>query len=164
LAKILSPQLLTSQNCRGTDLFWRDRSPNATVTVGLGNQIIPLLPQSQSSCQFCRIDATESALFPISSRTVPGLYISGALIWATKFQLTMNGATTSQLGSGKIAILSPAQLEVAQVTADSGVARTGTQYRLRLTPHQRDTGNHRAEGEWLRLDYGGWINSRKRAS
>jgi len=53
-------------------------------------------------------------------------------------------------------ILSPAQLQVAQVTADSGVARTGpsTDY-SRLTP-LRDAGyNHGWEGEWLRLDYGG---------
>jgi hypothetical protein len=63
---------------------------------------------------------------------------------------------------GKISILSPAKLEVAEVTADAGVARTGpsTDY-SRLTPLPKGT---RAsvtgrEGEWLRLDYGGWIKA-----
>jgi len=76
--------------------------------------------------------------------------------------LTMNGKTTTQPGSGKISILSPAKLEVAEVTADAGVARTGptTDY-SRLTPLPKGT---RAsvtgrEGEWLRLDYGGWIKA-----
>ena len=79
-----------------------------------------------------------------------------------QFQLTLNGKTITQPGSGKIEILSPAQLPVAEVTADSGVARTGpsTDY-SRLTPLPKGT---RAtvtgkEGEWLRLDYGAWINS-----
>jgi N-acetylmuramoyl-L-alanine amidase len=74
----------------------------------------------------------------------------------------MNGKTTTQPGSGKISILSPAKLEVAEVTADAGVARTGptTDY-SRLTPLPKGT---RAsvtgrEGEWVRLDYGGWIKA-----
>jgi N-acetylmuramoyl-L-alanine amidase len=74
----------------------------------------------------------------------------------------MDGKTTTQPGSGKISILSPAKLEVAEVTAEAGVARTGpsTDY-SRLTPLPKGT---RAtvsgrEGEWVRLDYGGWIKA-----
>jgi N-acetylmuramoyl-L-alanine amidase len=74
----------------------------------------------------------------------------------------MNGQTTTQSGSGKISILSPVKLEVAEVTAEAGVARTGpsTDY-SRLTPLPKGT---RAtvtgrEGEWVRLDYGAWIKA-----
>ena len=81
-----------------------------------------------------------------------------------QFQLTLNGKTITQLGKGKIQILSPTQLQVAEVTVDAGVARTGpsTDY-SRLTPLPKGT---RAtvtgfEDEWLRLDYGAWINSKE---
>jgi N-acetylmuramoyl-L-alanine amidase len=65
-----------------------------------------------------------------------------------------------------IEILDPDQITIAEVTADSGTARTGpsTTY-SRLTPlpkgtQARITGR---EGDWLRLDYGGgnqaWIRA-----
>lgn len=81
-----------------------------------------------------------------------------------EFELTLNGKTITQKGAGEIWILSPERLEVIEVTADAGVARTGasTDY-SRLTPLPKGT---RAavtgkEGEWLRLDYGGWIDSKE---
>jgi N-acetylmuramoyl-L-alanine amidase len=78
------------------------------------------------------------------------------------FELTMNDQTISQQGMGKISILSPADLEIAEVTADPGVARTGASTDFsRMTPLPKGT---RAtvigrEGEWLRLDYGAWIKA-----
>jgi N-acetylmuramoyl-L-alanine amidase len=78
------------------------------------------------------------------------------------FELTMNDRTVSQSGTGKISILSPADLEVAEVTADPGVARTGASTDFsRMTPLPKGT---RAtvigrEGEWIRLDYGAWIKA-----
>jgi N-acetylmuramoyl-L-alanine amidase len=78
------------------------------------------------------------------------------------FELTMNDKTISQPGTGKISILSPADLEVAEVTADPGVARTGASTDFsRMTPLPKGT---RAtvigrEGEWIRLDYGAWIKA-----
>ena len=79
-----------------------------------------------------------------------------------QFQLSLNGQTVTQQGKGKVEILSPASLAVIEVTADPGTARTGasTDY-SRLTPLPKGT---RAtvtgrEGEWLRLDYGGWIKA-----
>ncbi|MBD1886067.1 N-acetylmuramoyl-L-alanine amidase [Microcoleus vaginatus] len=78
------------------------------------------------------------------------------------FELTMNDRTISQQGTGKISILSPADLEVAEVTAEPGVARTGASTDFsRMTPLPKGT---RAtiigrEGEWLRLDYGAWIKA-----
>ncbi|NJR24944.1 MAG: N-acetylmuramoyl-L-alanine amidase [Richelia sp. CSU_2_1] len=78
------------------------------------------------------------------------------------FELTMNDRTISQQGTGGISILSPADLEVAEITADPGVARTGASTDFsRMTPLPKGT---RAtvigrEGEWLRLDYGAWIRA-----
>lgn len=158
--------------------------PNATVVVNLANQAIPLLPQSQN----IQLPPNSAALTQQNQRTeaITGQYQgctalpasfpslvygnninTGAVIANSiqpQFQLTVNGKTTTQLSPGKISILSTAQLEVAEVTADAGVARTGpsTDY-SRLTPLPKGT---RAsitakEGEWLRLDYGGWINGKE---
>lgn len=159
--------------------------PNAKVSVALANQIIPLLPQSE-----VQLPANSAALTgqyqPFQS--VAGQYqgcatlptagfgsliygnniITGTVIGSNtvqpKFQLTVNGKTTTQTGSGKISVLSPAKLEVAEVIADSGVARTGpsTDY-SRLTPLPKGTKATVTgrEGEWLRLDYGGWITSKE---
>ena len=68
----------------------------------------------------------------------------------------------SQEAPGKLVILDPTRLEVAEVTADQGTARTGASTDFsRLTPLPKGT---RAtvigrEGDWLRLSYGGWIRS-----
>ena len=78
------------------------------------------------------------------------------------FELTINNQTIGQQGTGKISILSPAELEVAEVTAEPGVARTGASTDFsRMTPLPKGT---RAtvtgrEGEWIRLDYGAWIKA-----
>ncbi|MEG4343391.1 N-acetylmuramoyl-L-alanine amidase [Microcoleus sp. A003_D6] len=78
------------------------------------------------------------------------------------FELTMNDRTISQQGTGKISILSPAELEIAEVTVEPGVARTGASTDFsRMTPLPKGT---RAtvigrEGEWIRLDYGAWIKA-----
>lgn len=143
--------------------------PNATVSVKLGNQTIPLSPQSQN----VQLPLNSAALIQQnqSSQSVAGQY-QGCAIFSQSpvnlgqphFQLTVNGKTITQLSSGNITILSPAQLNVAEVTAESGIARTGpsTDY-SRLTPLSKGTQATITgrEGEWLRLDYGGWINSKE---
>ncbi|QDL09069.1 N-acetylmuramoyl-L-alanine amidase [Brasilonema octagenarum UFV-E1] len=166
-------------------------APNATtVSVKLGNQTISLLPQPQQA----QLPANSAALTGQNQPSTqsnagkyqgcatvpqfnPSLYtnniVSAAIaenqtknidLGKPEFQLTLNGKTITQLGTGKISILSPAQLEVVEIIADSGVARTGpsTDY-SRLTPLPKGT---RAavtgrEGEWLRLDYGAWINGKE---
>lgn len=143
-------------------------SPKATVAVELGGQIIPLPPQSQN----IKLPANSAALTRRNHPTAQSatghyqgcatLSVAGVNLGQPKFQLTMNGATTSQMGSGKISVLSPVHLEVAEVTADQGVARTGpsTDY-SRLTPLPKGTQATVTgkQGKWLRLDYGGWIDS-----
>jgi N-acetylmuramoyl-L-alanine amidase len=152
--------------------------PNATVSVQLGNQTIPLLPQSQD----VDLPPNSAALTQSSQLTPPnpplprggaagggvGQYQGCATaeapanLGSPQFQLALNGKTITQAGSGKLSILSPAKLEVAEVISDAGVARTGPSSDYsRLTPLPKGT---RAtvtgrEGEWVRLDYGAWIKA-----
>ncbi len=141
--------------------------PKATVAVKLGNETIPLMPQSQD-VQLPPNSAVLTQTDQPTPRSLSGQYQgcakaeSPAGLGIPQFQLTMNGQTTTQQGSGNISILSPAKLEVAEVTSNAGVARTGpsTDY-SRLTPLPKGT---RAtitgrEGEWVRLDYGAWIKA-----
>ncbi|MBV9385216.1 MAG: N-acetylmuramoyl-L-alanine amidase [Chroococcidiopsidaceae cyanobacterium CP_BM_ER_R8_30] len=142
--------------------------PKSTVTVELGGQTIPLPPQEQN----IKLPANSAALTQRNqptSQSATGHYqgcatlsVAGVDLGQPRFQLTKNGDTTSQMGSGKIAVLSPVHLQVAEVTADQGVARTGpsTDY-SRLTPLPKGTQATVTgrQGKWLRLDYGGWIDS-----
>jgi N-acetylmuramoyl-L-alanine amidase len=179
--------------------------PNATVSVKLASQTIPLTPQRSQ----VQLPSNLSALTGLNQPTVNNsaskfegcttLSPFGSLIYGNNitdgpttiihgnniisseileisyrdttnldlgksvFQATLNGKTITQEG-GAIQILSPTALEVAEVTVDSGVARTGPSSDFsRLTPLPKGT---RAsvtgkEGDWLRLDYGGWINSKE---
>jgi N-acetylmuramoyl-L-alanine amidase len=168
--------------------------PNASVSVQLANQTVTLLPQPQQAQLPTNLAALTGQNQPHGQSSVGKyegcttlqqpdtnsfslIYgnniISGAVVpdsskevdlGQPQFQLTLNGKTITQPGNGKVKILSRAELPVAEVTVDAGVARTGpnTDY-SRLTPLPKGT---RAavtgkEGEWLRLDYGAWINSQE---
>jgi N-acetylmuramoyl-L-alanine amidase len=138
---------------------------NANVTVKLAGQLVPLTPQAQqielpdnSAVLTAKNEPTAIAAsrYQGCAQTV----LLGDL-GKPEFFLTVDGKSISQTSPGSIRILSPTQLEVAEVTVDSGAARTGpsTDY-SRLTPLPKGT---RAtvtgmEGDWVRLDYGGWIN------
>ena len=144
-------------------------TPNAELKVKLGEQTINLLPQPQQislpSNYAIYIDKNQ----PITE-IIPGKYQGctklGTLPEGKKpeYQLTFNGETVTQVSAGKIQTLSPAQLPVIEVIANAGVARSGasTTY-SRLTPLPQGvrasvTGK---QGDWLRLDYGGWIHSQE---
>lgn len=147
----------------------RNAQPHANVSVKLPNQTVPLtrqpqqaqLPENSAALTGQNQPSAESSISKYEGCTIVG---TSANLGQPQFELTLDGKTMTQPGNGKITILSPAQLEVVEVTADSGVARTGpsTDY-SRLTPLPKGT---RAEvtgreGEWLRLDYGAWINSKE---
>ncbi|PSB21245.1 N-acetylmuramoyl-L-alanine amidase [Phormidesmis priestleyi ULC007] len=140
---------------------------NAMVSVKLADQIIPLQRQT-AIVTLPENSGVLTGLTQPSSANGSGQYAGCVKADATgelgqpQYLLNVNGASLAQAAPGKVYILAPAQLEVAEVRADQGVARTGasTDY-SRLTPLPKGT---RAtvtgqEGEWLRLDYGGWIKS-----
>ncbi len=140
---------------------------NATVSASLGKQTISLTPQSSIELPPNSAVLTDQT-DPVSSGTngsateYAGCTTSdrvGALD-APRFTLRAEGKTVTATALGQVSILSPTSLEVAEVTSPHGVARVGpsTDY-SRITPLPAGT---RAavtgrEGEWLRLDYGGWI-------
>ena len=140
---------------------------NAMVSVKLANQIIPLQRQT-AIVTLPENSGVLTGLTQPSSAKNSGQYAgcvkadAAGELGRPEYLLNVKGASLAQAAPGKIRILTPAQLEVAEVMANQGVARTGasTDY-SRLTPLPKGT---RAtvtgrEGEWLRLDYGGWIKS-----
>ena len=142
-------------------------TPNANAIVQLGNVNIPLLPQIQHVQLPSHIVALTGQNQPkirdnftkyqgCTTLDSPGNF------GKPLFKLTQAGQTLTQEGVGRVQILSPKQVEVAEITANMGVTRTGpnTSY-SRLTPLPQGTQAviSGKEGKWLRLDYGAWINS-----
>ena len=146
--------------------------PDATVSVTLGSQIIDLIPQSQSVSLPPNYAALTFDNQPTMGDITPGAtvyqgctnFTVPGLLGTPSYQLEVAGETVLQNAAGAIEILSPNTVQVVEVTADSGTARTGpsTTY-SRLTPlppgtRARVTGR---EGEWWRMDYGAWIRDTK---
>ena len=142
--------------------------PQATVSVNLVNQNIALLPQPSQA----QLPPNSSVLTGLNQPNLSSLtkyqgcttVANAADLGKPQFNLQINDQRITQTGLGKIEILSPTQLPVAEIASESGVTRTGssTDY-SRLTPLPKGTmatvtGK---DGEWLRLDYGAWINSKE---
>ena len=147
---------------------------NATVSVKLAGATIPLKARSQVELpdnksvllgENSPIKKGGSEQYQGCAKTPADSSLENSKkvdLGVPLFELTINNQTISQQGTGKISILSPAELEVAEVTAEPGVARTGASTDFsRMTPLPKGT---RAtvtgrEGEWIRLDYGAWIKA-----
>ncbi|MCY7368055.1 MAG: N-acetylmuramoyl-L-alanine amidase, partial [Chamaesiphon sp.] len=76
--------------------------------------------------------------------------------------------TVAQTAPGKVQILSPLNLDIAEVNVEGGITRTGASSDFsRLTPLPKGTraaitarqmgDNNGKQANWVRLDYGGWI-------
>ncbi|PSB08154.1 N-acetylmuramoyl-L-alanine amidase [filamentous cyanobacterium CCP1] len=141
--------------------------PNADVSVLLDNQTIPLFPQFNAAQLPPNSAVLTSQNEPIAPSTATNYQGCTAVsqvgnLGTPEFQLSLDGQTIQQAGSGQVQILAPANVQVIEVTADSGTARTGPSTdHSRLTPLPKGT---RAaitgrEGDWLRLDYGAWIRA-----
>ncbi len=147
---------------------------NATVNVKLANQTIPLMPQAAKVILPPNSAALVAQNLPnsVTTQNIPrssnyqgcAMAESPAELGRPEFQLTINGKTISEIGQGNIRILSPTQLEIAEVIVDAGIARTGPSTdHSRLTPLPKGTQASITgrEGDWVRLDYGGWINQQE---
>jgi N-acetylmuramoyl-L-alanine amidase len=156
----------------GTPLcFSAVAAPNSIVSVKLGSQTISLLPQPPQTMLPGSLDVFTGRSQPIPLAGITkyegctvGVAEQDRELGKPVFQLTQNGQTMTEMGTGKITVLSPSQLQVAEVTAAAGVARTGSSTdHSRLTPLPKSTqaGIVGRSGEWLQLDYGGWINSKE---
>ena len=144
---------------------------NGAVSVHLGGQLrgqtIPLQPLPETVALPPNSAVLTQQNQPYSE--IPAIRHEGCTLasipgnWGTpEFELVLEGETLVQPGAGQVEILSPTQFQIAEVTVESGIARTGpsTDY-SRLTPLPKGvraaiTGR---EGDWLRLDYGAWIRA-----
>jgi N-acetylmuramoyl-L-alanine amidase len=135
----------------------------ASVSATIGPQTIPLTPQTAIALPENNAVLTGNA--QVAGAT-PSPYM-GCLQFerpigpqTVNYTMTASSETKTVIAPGKITILNPVKPEVVAVSVDAGVARTGASTDFsRLSPLPKGT---RAsvtgqEGEWLRLDYGGWI-------
>ncbi|MGC1308611.1 MAG: N-acetylmuramoyl-L-alanine amidase [Phormidesmis sp.] len=140
-------------------------TPNAQVSAQLGSQKITLTPQTSvdlppnSAVLTSQTAPVELSATEYAGCTIP---IEPGNLGTPTLTLQAQGETVTAAAPGQVSILSPTNFQVAEVTAEQGVARTGpsTNY-SRITPLPAGT---RAaitgrDGEWLRLDYGGWIKA-----
>ena len=138
--------------------------PNATVTVTLGTQTIPLLPENtiQLPPNNAVLTDQNQPQGGISTYSGCDTFTQIGNLGYPLFELNLQGKTITEEGKGKVEIIPPNPLTVVEVTATQGVARTGpsTNY-SRLTPllQRTQASVTGVEGEWLRLDYGGWIKT-----
>jgi N-acetylmuramoyl-L-alanine amidase len=140
---------------------------NAQVTVNIANQSLSLSPNNYMANL-----PENSAVLTGNNQTVTNsnnTNYSGCTSFSNLvnlgkaiYTITLNGQTIKQESKGTIEITNPNKLTVVEVISNTGVARTGpsTNY-SRLTPLPQGTiatvtGR---EGDWLRLDYGGWIKA-----
>ena len=140
--------------------------PNASVSVNLGFKTIPLLPQTQTvqlpPNSAIYTDRTQPTTSQISRYEGCTAISEAKNLGSPLYQLSLRGKTVTKESPAAIEILSPTELEVIEVTSEAGITRTGpsTNY-SRLTPLPKGTvaAVTGKEGEWLRLDYGAWINA-----
>ncbi|MGF1521935.1 MAG: N-acetylmuramoyl-L-alanine amidase [Leptolyngbyaceae cyanobacterium] len=154
--------------------------PDAEISVAWGGQQIPVAPLSNavtlppnSAVLTDQNEPLPMAATPYEGCTVvPAIGQLGQPIYTVKLEeqvlpaagdsAVSQTATFSEVAPGLIERTVTTPFQIAEVVVESGVARTGpsTHY-SRITPLPRGT---RAaltgtEGEWLRLDYGGWIRA-----
>lgn len=139
----------------------------AQITATLGNRSFTLEPQPAAVTLPANAAVLTNQTDPLTAEgPIPyqSCFTAGspAELGHPTYHFTQGAETVTATAPGTITILAPEPLTVAEVTAAAGVARTGpsTDY-SRLTPLPQGT---RAVvtgrmGDWLRLDYGGWIRA-----
>ena len=141
---------------------------SATVTAALAGQTYTLLPQTRPALppnSAVLIDQTRPA-----DPAAPGpttyehcfVAETPGLLGQPTYTLRQGGDTITAPASGSLSVLNPSMVEVVAVTVPAGVARTGPSTdHSRLTPLPQGTRARitARQGDWLRLDYGGWIRA-----
>ena len=168
-ANLLTPATNISRLPQELICFTAIAPVDASTSVTIANKTIPLTPALKAS----NLPPNSAVLIaqnqPQQQNNLSGEKVSGCTNFdrqlsnlSTTFTMNHNGQTLTRESKGKITILDPQNLTVVEVTSEQGVARTGpSTNHSRLTPLPKGT---RAavtgtEGEWLRLDYGGWIKA-----
>ncbi len=142
-------------------------TPNAQVVTRIADREIPLLPRRRN----IQLPPNSSVLTGNNEASAesPSGYFRGCATFETpsqlgqpEYEMRLGDRIVKQKAQGSVEILSPKKLQLAEVTTTAD-ARTGASTDFsRLTPLPQGvkalvTGK---QGEWLRLDYGGWVRER----
>lgn len=142
-------------------------TPNATVIARIGDREIPLLPRRRN----IQLPPNNSVLIGNNEASAesPSGYFRGCTTFETasqlgqpEYEMRLGDRIVKQKAQGTVEILSSKKLQIAEVTAVAD-ARTGASTDFsRITPLPQGvkaivTGK---QGEWFRLDYGGWVRQR----
>lgn len=141
--------------------------PQAQVSVSLGDTTIPLMAEDNAALLPPNYAVLTERNHPIPvTRAQPyrgcRRFERPGNLGRPQFRLSQQGQTVTADGPGTVEIATHPPFPVAEVTVPAGVARTGPgTNHSRITPLPQGT---RAavtgqEGDWLRLDYGGWIRA-----
>jgi N-acetylmuramoyl-L-alanine amidase len=138
--------------------------PLSQVSVLLAGHRLPLKPVTAAKLPDNAAALTNSNQ-PMTA--TPGLFqgchrfAKPGNLGQPKYRLSLDGKTLEQAAKGTVEVLNPDQLSSVVVNRpQGGVARTGpSSDHTRLTPLPMGTQAQvtAREGDWLRLDYGGWI-------
>jgi N-acetylmuramoyl-L-alanine amidase len=140
-------------------------TPNAKVLMRIGDREIPLLPRRRN----IQLPPNSSVLTGNNQAIAesPSGYFRGCTSFETaaqlgqpQYEVRLGDRIIKEKAIGKVEILSPKNLQVAEVIAVNADARTGASTDFsRLTPLPKGTKAviTGKQGDWLRLDYGGWV-------
>jgi N-acetylmuramoyl-L-alanine amidase len=142
--------------------------PNGKVSVSLDDKIIPLTATPQTADLPPNNAILNAQNQPIEAQIGKyqgcGSFTTIGNLGNPIFRLSLDGKEVSQTSPNTVEILDRDRLEVVEIIADTGVARTGASTdNSRLTPLPKGTKATVTgkEGEWLRLDYGGWLKQKE---
>ncbi|RZM77121.1 N-acetylmuramoyl-L-alanine amidase [Leptolyngbya iicbica] len=143
---------------------------DADIAVNWADQVIPLAPPPTAVTLPPNYAVLTSQNEPVPLAATP--YEGCTTLPATgeigppTYSLATRGQPETVTAPGTIRRLNTTDFQVAEVIVDSGIARTGpsTSY-SRITPLPAGTraAITATEGDWLRLDYGGWIRASETA-
>jgi N-acetylmuramoyl-L-alanine amidase len=142
--------------------------PNGKVSVSLDDKIIPLTATPQTADLPPNNAILNAQNQPIEAQIGKyqgcGSFTTIGNLGNPIFRLSLDGKEVSQTSPNTVEILDRDRLDVVEIIADTGVARTGASTdNSRLTPLPKGTKATVTgkEGEWLRLDYGGWLKQQE---
>jgi N-acetylmuramoyl-L-alanine amidase len=156
--------------------FGASAPTKAKVNVNISGQDIKLQEQSNAVAlpdnKAALIDRNQpQAMYGAGQYLGCAIASAAADLGNPTYKLEVNTptpTTVSQAAPGKVQILSPVNLDIAEVKVDSGITRTGAGSDFsRLTPLPKGTkaaitarqmgNNNGKQANWVRLDYGAWM-------
>jgi len=140
-------------------------TPSAKLVVRVGDREVPLLPRRRN----IQLPPNSSVLTGNNAATdeSPTGYFRGCSnfensgqLGQPEYEMRLGDRVIKEKAKGTVEILSSKYIQVAEIIAIAADARTGASTDFsRLTPLPQGTKAliTGKQGDWLRLDYGGWV-------